>query len=131
MTIIDEEMRKRMRAYNESTAGVLDHYFGNTVSFMGDYLNSPVLQTSIREIERETQAEPLAISSRREFYEGLQEKLDAGAPELEGVTHDHLREMIAIAQGDWDDVNTIKALYQRYSEIRKTNYDLEKLFEQD
>jgi len=72
----------------------------------------------------------LPVSSRKKFCESLQSRLDAGLPELEGVTHDHLREMIAIAQGNWNDVNTIKALYQHYSEIRQKNYDLEALFKE-
>ncbi len=39
--------------------------------------------------------------------------------------------MIALAQGDWSDVETIKTLYRRYSEIRNWNYDLEALFREE
>ncbi|MBI2102301.1 hypothetical protein HYT55_00540 [Candidatus Woesearchaeota archaeon] len=63
------------------------------------------------------------------FCVGLQSKLDTQVPVLREVTHDHLREMIALAQGDWNDVDTIKALYQRYGEIRNTEWNLEKLFQ--
>ena len=57
--------------------------------------------------------------------------MDEKIPTLEDVTYDHLREMITLAQGDWSDVETIKALYRHYSEIRKKDYDLEALFKEE
>ncbi len=50
--MIEEETRGRMRAYEESTAGQLDHYFGNEVGFMRNYHCNQELQRIIQERER-------------------------------------------------------------------------------
>ena len=65
---------------------------------------------------------------RREFCVGLKSKHDAQVPILREVTYNHLQEMIALAQRDWNDVDVIKSLYRRWGEIRNREVDLEKLF---
>ncbi len=37
--------------------------------------------------------------------------------------------MIDLAQGDWQNIDTIKALYLRYGEIRGRDWSLESLFQ--
>ena len=99
----------------DSTADWLDHYSGNHVSValgihQGGYPSSNF------------------ITERQGFITGLEKTLESTAPEEYGVTREHLREMLSLAQPDWSKGRTIKDLYLRYCEIRKQPYNLEKLF---
>ncbi len=122
--------KRTMATYEESTADWLSHYFGNYVGQMKYYHCSSEFRRIIQERDRENQTEPLPVRLRQEFCKRLQDKIDAKVPEQSGVTYDHLREMIDLAQGDWNDINTIKALSQRYKEISKNNWDLEAIFKE-
>ena len=67
------------------------------------------------------------VTHKRTFIENLEDAL-RGSPEVGGVTRDHLREMVALAQGDWCDVATIKGLYKRYNQIRNQPYNESEFF---
>lgn len=116
-----------MATYEESTAGYLDHYFGNKVGFVRNYLLSGEVRDAVKSLEERDQ-ETLPVSLRREFINGLTAKIEEKIPILRDVTYGHLQEMVDLGQGDWRDINTIKALYQRYGEIRGNDWDLESLF---
>jgi len=55
---------------------------------------------------------------RNEFIAGLKSALSL--PEDEDVTRDHLREMIKIAEGDWSDIETIRAICEYHQSIRNS-----------
>lgn len=62
-------------------------------------------------------------SIRDEFVQGLEAAIAENLPEYAGVTNQHLREMVQIAQsGDWSDPEIIRALSKRFSEIRQEPY---------
>jgi hypothetical protein len=59
----------------------------------------------------------------------LEEAVRERVREEEGITHQHLREMIDLARArDWSKVETIKALYRRFCEITGERYDEKELF---
>lgn len=92
----------------------LDHYFGNYVGWA-------------RQCHLGIASDDLA-ASKTAFINSLEKALAANLPSSKGVTSDHLREMIELARGDWSDVETIKTLYRRRYEIRREEYNEEKLF---
>ncbi len=84
MTIIDEEIRTRMEEYTESTAEWLDHYFGNKVGFVRNYLLCGEVQDAVKSLEERDQ-EFLPVSFRREFINGLTAKIEEKIPILRNV----------------------------------------------
>ncbi len=136
-----EYLREQASYYVRSTSGLLDSLFGDVVSLAKDYHCS-------REMRSEGQITPDYL--QRKFITTIQKRLN-GSPSFrpmqaalfsrEGYTETNdgdLQDMLVLAQSDWNDVNTIKALYKGYGEIqwprwdkeRRKAWDLEKLFEQ-
>ena len=102
--------------YWGSTAAGLDHYFGNYVSIArlmhGEGIHD------LRELE------PL----KREFLSGLTQVIAENRPVHAGITNDHLREMISLAERDWSDIGTIKGLYRRHFQLKGKEHEVDALF---
>lgn len=104
--------------YFGTTASALDHYFGNGVGMvrLWHISDTPGLAGSFDQ-------------KKKDFIQGLERAIQEDLPEFPPVTTQHLREMIALANsGNWADINTIKALYRRYYEIKRQPYNEAKLF---
>lgn len=103
--------------YFGTTASSLDHYFGNYAGMARLFhLDKP-------------KPSPDAFEERKQkFIAGLERAIAQNLPEYGGITQQHLREMMQLAQGDWTDVRTVKALYARYDELRQGGRDIPALF---
>ncbi len=104
--------------YLGTTAGELDYLFGNHVGIARvKLLKDPKYE---------------ANTHRDDFITGLQRAIQEDLPEGQGVTHNHLMTMSELASQDWSGVDTIKALYNLFGEIRGKEYniDMGKLFGQ-
>ncbi len=97
-----------------TTVSALEHYFGNHVTIVRvNLLMNPDYDSQ---------------SCRDKFIAGLEKAVRDNLPEEQGVTQDHLREVIELARGDWKDIGTIKELYRRVYEIAKEPFDEPGLF---
>ena len=100
-----------------TTAQVLDNSFGA-------YISNARLWLSCGDGEPR-----LFGDQKKRFVSDLERALAGMAPESEGVTYEHLQQMIELANGgNWYDVSIIRALHERYAEIRQKPFDMEKLF---
>ena len=54
---------------------------------------------------------------KSQFISGLERAIKQ-KPDFDAVTTETLHELIKLAQHDWDDINTLKALFRRIHEIR-------------
>lgn len=103
--------------YIGSTAGSLDHYFGNNVGIARLWHIDP--SDGQRDFGKQ----------QRDFIVGLEAAIGKNLPEYAGVTNQYLREVVQLAQsGDWRDVETVKRLYSRVYQIRHKQFDEQKLF---
>ncbi|MBI2109898.1 hypothetical protein HYT58_01850 [Candidatus Woesearchaeota archaeon] len=98
----------------------LAHYFGNKVGMARVYHMSGEGSTAN------------FGKFKADFTDGLEGIIARNNPgELMGVTLDNLREMLLLAaNSDWSDVNAIKSLYLKYSEITGKNYNIPELFKE-
>lgn len=104
--------------YAGSTASELDHYFGHTIGFVR-IDHSVGKDLTLQDIDR--------IKNR--FVKGLETTIEKELPEYDAVTYKHLREMIGLVENaDLSDIETVKMLYRRYSEIRDMQFDEKRLF---
>ena len=67
---------------------------------------------------------------KRGFIEALERAIKENLPEGDGVTNQHLKQMIQLAQNsDLSDIGTVKTLYRTYDcEIMKKPFDEQELF---
>ena len=97
--------------YLGTTTLALDHYFSNCSSvFTG------VVGVHYRSIGYDF------CPQQDRFIAGLERAIEKNVIEDEGVTLDHLREMIALARQDWSNLDAVKKLYQRGWELRPKRY---------
>jgi hypothetical protein len=68
-----------------------------------------------------------ASAHRDAVVTGLEKTIEAGVPEGNGVTLDHLRDILELARADWS-IPTLIGLYHRNSEITGKPFDEAKLF---
>ena len=102
--------------YLGTTASILDHYFGNLVGIV-----------RLWHLDKDTTQD--YKSPKKEFIEGLEKAISDNLLEYGGVTKQHLKEMVQLAQsGDWSDITTIKKLYERYHKIRQKEFDEQEFF---
>ena len=106
--------------YWGSTAAALDHYFGNYIEMarLFHVFDTPKPSREAFE-ERKTK-----------FIAGLESTIARNLPVHGGITQDHLREILQLAQGDWSDINVVKSVYDMYYQINGTKYDEKMLFPQ-
>jgi len=100
-----------MADYLGTTSMVLDHYFGNSVNSFTGLLGVRYRATNYD-----------YSPTRDKFIGGLERAIEKNVPETEGVTLDHLREMVDLARHDWSDLDAVKRLYQRGWELRPKKY---------
>ncbi|MBI5061404.1 MAG: hypothetical protein HZB67_03750 [Candidatus Aenigmarchaeota archaeon] len=92
--------------YFATTAGRLDHYFRTCIG--AAHVLMDFGQTGINYNEMQER-----------FISGLERVIAKNLPEYDGVTNDHLREMVELARGkDWSDREQLLQLRARYREIR-------------
>ena len=96
--------------YSGTTASELDHYFSKIV---------PIVKLWHESGRNKEKFE----AKRLEFVEGLERAIANNLPEFYGVTHQHLRDMIQLAQsGPWSDINTIDKIRAFYGKILYGQY---------
>jgi len=98
----------------EPTAEWLDHYVNQNVQIvrMAYSSNRP----------------DLAFVAQKELIEGLENKMERGMIVSDGVTIEHVKEIIELARKEWTKDSVI-SLYKRYCEIRDRPFEEGGLFD--
>ncbi|MBI3190938.1 hypothetical protein HYZ41_04525 [archaeon] len=109
-------MNQMSDKYIGTTASSLDHYFGNHIGIVRLWHLEGLMTKDFD-------------SCKRNFIEGLERTIGENLPEYAGITNQHLRQMIQVAQqGDLSNIDTVKTLYKTYYKIKKDPFDEQKLF---
>ena len=96
--------------YLGTTASQLDYYYGNIVP-------------TVRLWHKYERNDEDFEAKRVEFVEGLERAIADNLPEFYDLTHQHLRDMIELAQsGPWSDPNTINKIRLFYNQIVYNTY---------
>ena len=97
--------------YLGTTTLALDHYFGSCIQAV----------TGVLGVHRRANNYDFGHDQDR-LIAGLERAIEKNVPEEDGVTHDHLREIISLARQDWSNLDVAKRLYQRGWELRPKRY---------
>ena len=92
--------------YENSTAGVLSRNIHNVVGFAREYHSDPETRNLF------SQKGWTLDSLKTEFIKALDTSLDQRALESHGVTYGNFRELLSLADGDWNDPEIIEHLYR-------------------
>lgn len=125
-----EHERRAINNAPKSIFGFWDYIVGDYVSLARGYHTSS-------EIRESGLISPTSL--RKRCVDAIEKRLGTES-QMKFPSETRIRylyEMITLAQGDWNDCDTIKGLYRRYGEIRwpywdrerRKAWDLEKLFQ--
>ncbi|GEM_PF-5799399 len=93
-------------------------YLGTTGHVLEHYLGEAMGLALIYHQELKKGQTTFDINEARDFaIAKLNEAIEEQVPVSSGITYEHLRKMTEIAQGNWSNRETIKAIYRTYNKL--------------